>query len=254
MYPNLAIQQGIYIDHLGSPFIDVYDGDIVSVRMKEKQKPKKERDNLIMKGFKLAANGSYGKSNSQDSFLYDPLYTMKTTVSGQILISMWIERVCSQVPATIIQVNTDGYTIRVKRSDVNKIFEISDQLMKDTKMSYEHAQYSKFVMRDVNNYMSKFDYGEMKFKGAFEIDKELHKDPSMRIVPIALEKYFFEDIPIKETIENHTNIYDFCLRLKLNNPWKAELHTIDPKNLETSIDHLSKTTRYYVSNSGRIVT
>ena len=250
MYPNLAIQQGIYIDHLGSPFIDVYDGDIVSVRMKEKQKPKKERDNLIMKGFKLAANGSYGKSNSQDSFLYDPLYTMKTTVSGQILISMWIERVCSQVPATIIQVNTDGYTIRVKRSDVNKIFEISDQLMKDTKMSYEHAQYSKFVMRDVNNYMSKFDYGEMKFKGAFEIDKELHKDPSMRIVPIALEKYFFEDIPIKETIENHTNIYDFCLRLKLNNPWKAELHTIDPKNLETSIDHLSKTTRYYVSNSG----
>ena len=54
----------------------------------------------------------------------------------------------------------------------------------------------------------------------------------------------------KETIENHTNIYDFCLRLKLNNPWKAELHTIDPKNLETSIDHLSKTTRYYVSNSG----
>lgn len=250
MYPNLAIHQKLYINHLGSTFIDVYDKDIVSVRMKEKQKPKKERDNLIMKGFKLAANGSYGKSNSEDSFLYDPLYTMKTTVSGQILISMWIERVCSQVPATIIQVNTDGYTIRVKRSDVDKIFEISDKLMKETKMSYEHAQYTKFVMRDVNNYMAKFDYGDMKYKGAFEIDKELHKDPSMRIVPIALEKYFFEGIPVKETIEKHTNIYDFCLRLRLNGSWKAELHTTDPKHLETSIDHLSKTTRYYVSNSG----
>ena len=74
MYPNLAISQGIYIEHLGPEFLDVYANDIVNVRMAEKKKPKKERDFVIMEGFKLAANGSYGKSNSQDSFLYDPLY------------------------------------------------------------------------------------------------------------------------------------------------------------------------------------
>ena len=102
----LAISQNIYIEHLGPDFIQVYDKDIVSVRMGEKKKPKKERDPVIMEGFKLAANGSYGKSNSEDSFLYDPLYTMKTTVSGQILISMWIEKICSQVNVQIIQVNT----------------------------------------------------------------------------------------------------------------------------------------------------
>ena len=108
MYPNLALTQGIFIEHLGKVFLNVYGDDIVYVRMNEKKKPKKERDPVIMNGFKLAANGSYGKSNSRDSFLYDPLYTMQTTVSGQILISMWIERVCEAIKdITILQVNTN---------------------------------------------------------------------------------------------------------------------------------------------------
>ena len=92
-----------------------------------------------MEGFKLAANGSYGKSNSNDSFLYDPLYTMKTTISGQILISMWIERICEDIKTEIIQCNTDGITIKVKRDDVDRVFEISNKLMEETKMEYEHA-------------------------------------------------------------------------------------------------------------------
>lgn len=107
MYPNLAITQGLYPEHLGKEFISIYDGEVVSVRMKEKKKPKKERDFVIVEGFKLAANGSYGKSNSNDSFLYDPLYAMKTTVSGQILLSMWVERLVEASPTCkIIQVNT----------------------------------------------------------------------------------------------------------------------------------------------------
>lgn len=249
MYPNLAIKQNIAIEHLGKDFIEVYDKDIVSVRMKEKLKPKEKRSYIIMEGFKLAANGSYGKSNSNDSFLYDPLYTMKTTISGQILISMWIERICEDIITEIIQCNTDGITIKVKRDDLDRVFEISNKLMEETKMEYEHAFYDKVVMRDVNNYSAKYDSGHIKHKGAFEINKELHKNPSMKIVPIALEKYFFEDIPIRDTIRNHNNIYDFCLRLKLNNPWGAELHTTD-SDIRTNIQPLSKNTRYYISNSG----
>lgn len=58
LYPNLAITQGLYPEHLGKEFIDIYDGEIVSVRMKEKKKPKNERDFVVVEGFKLAANGS----------------------------------------------------------------------------------------------------------------------------------------------------------------------------------------------------
>lgn len=106
MYPEIAIKGNLTIKHLGPAFIETYDKDIVSVRMNEKKKPKSERNPVIMNGFKLAANGAYGKSNSSDSFLYDPLYTMSTTVSGQILISMWLERICLSVKTQIIQINT----------------------------------------------------------------------------------------------------------------------------------------------------
>ena len=37
-------------------------------------------------------NGTYGKSNEDKSFLYDPLYTFKTTIAGQLFICMWAER------------------------------------------------------------------------------------------------------------------------------------------------------------------
>lgn len=107
LYPNLAINQRLYPEHLGLGFLDIYDGEIVSVRMKEKHKPKKERDFVIVEGFKLAANGFYGKTNSEDSFAYDPLYTLKTTISGQIMISMWIEKLVKAIKnLTILQVNT----------------------------------------------------------------------------------------------------------------------------------------------------
>lgn len=107
MYPNLAITQGIYPEHLGPEFIDIYDGEIVSVRTKEKKKPKKERDFVIVEGFKLASNGAYGKTNEAKSWLYDPLYTMKTTIPGQILISMWVERLVENSPTSqLLQVNT----------------------------------------------------------------------------------------------------------------------------------------------------
>ena len=58
LYPSLAITQNLYPEHLGPEFIDIYDKEIVSVRLGEKKKPKKERDFVIVEGIKLAANGS----------------------------------------------------------------------------------------------------------------------------------------------------------------------------------------------------
>lgn len=66
----------------------------------------------------------------------------------------------------------------------------------------------------------------------------------MRIVPIALSKYFFEGIPVEETIRNHRDIYDFCLMLKLNSKFKGEMRSLTDKI------ELKRTTRYYISNKG----
>ena len=254
LYPSLAINQGLYPQHLGPEFLDIYNGEIVSVRMKEKHKPKKERDFVIVEGFKLASNGFYGKSNSQDSYAYDPLYTLKTTVSGQIMISMWLEKLVKAIKnLTILQVNTDGVSIMFNRQDYQKAVDVTSEMTQITGLTYEFNEYKKMVVRDVNNYSAQYSIdNKIKHKGAFEIDKELHKDPSMRIVSIALEKYFFEGIPVKQTIENHTNIYDYCLRLKLNSAFKGEYNYLDQSSgfLEKKTIKLGKNTRYYISNHG----
>lgn len=49
-------------------------------------------------GFKLSTNSVYGKSNSEYSFLYDPLYTLKTTLAGQLALCMLSEMLMTRVP------------------------------------------------------------------------------------------------------------------------------------------------------------
>jgi hypothetical protein len=90
----------------------------------EKAKPKKERDPVIMEGLKLAANGSYGKSNEESSFLYDPLYTMRTTINGQLLLTMLIEDILINTSAKLLQGNTDGATVYIKRSELDLCLEL----------------------------------------------------------------------------------------------------------------------------------
>ena len=253
LYPSIAIQLGIYPEHLGNQFLEIYDDDIVSVRLSEKRKPKKERDMVIMEGYKLAANGIYGKSGEETSPLYDPLYTMKTTVGGQMFLSLWTEKLVKAIPEIkFIQHNTDGITYLCPRKDVNKVKEIGKEMTSLTGLYIEDNVYSKFVVRDVNNYLAVYESGDIKYKGCFEIDKEYHKDPSMRIVPISLKRYYIDNIPIEQTIRNHTDIFDFCLRLKTNS--KSTPYFKYLENGKIISKKLDRTTRYYVSNSGGIIT
>lgn len=113
------------------------------------------------------------------------------------------------------------------------------------------------IIRDVNNYIAVYDdytleNNHCKLKGCFEIDKEYYKDPSMKVVPISLKKYFVDGIPIKETITNHKNIFDFCLRLKTNSKSIPYFRHLNDKGLIVN-DKLNRTTRYYISNNGGIL-
>ena len=247
LYPSLAIQLGLYPEHLGETFLDIYDKDIVSVRLAEKVKPKKERDMVIMEGFKLSANGIYGKSGEESSALYDPLYTMRTTIGGQMFISLWTEKLVKAIPEIkFLQHNTDGITYLLPRKDLDKAKQISAEMTNLTGLYIEDNIYTKFVVRDVNNYLAVYESGDVKLKGCFEIDKEYHKDSSMRIVPIALKEYFINGTPIEDTIYNHDDIFDFCLRLKTKGDSTAYFIHFDD-DWRIVHDKLNRTTRYYMS-------
>jgi len=151
----------------------------------------------------------------------------------------------------------DGQSILIPRNKIDIIRKVNNQLTKETGLTIEEVFYDKMIIRDVNNYIaikegftsgkSESDY--LKLKGDFEIDKEYHKDPSMRIVPLAVKNYFVYNIPIRETIINHSDIYDFCLRLKTNSKSIAKFTHIVDKQIV--VDTLSRTTRYYISKSAK---
>lgn len=244
LYPSLAVTLGLYPEHLGKIFTEIYN-EIVSTRLKEKKKPKKERDMVIMEGFKLAANGIYGKSGEESSFLYDPLYTMKTTIAGQLFLSMFTEKLVNACPEIkFIQHNTDGLTYLVKRSHLSLVKEVTKEMEDLTGLYIEDNIYNLLVMRDVNSYLARYESGDVKYKGIFEIDSECYKNPSMRIVPLALSNYFLNNIPVSETIYNHKDIFDFCMLHKSNSNFTSFM-----RNGEDIIK-LDRITRYYISNKG----
>lgn len=81
-YPNLSIQYRFYPLHLGEDFCDVYS-DIYQLKTDAEHQGLKDQRAMA----KLALNAAYGKSGDKYSCLYDPKYTLTTTVSGQILLT-----------------------------------------------------------------------------------------------------------------------------------------------------------------------
>jgi hypothetical protein len=252
LYPNIAIKNGLFIEHLGKHFIDVYDKDIVQKRLTAK----KEGNMAISDALKLSANSVYGKSNDINSFLYDPEYTMATTVNGQLLLSMLAEMLVDNVhDITVLQVNTDGITVKIPRDELDMYYVMCREWEEQTNLTLEYVEYDKMVIRDVNNYLSVKTDGKVKYKGCFEINKDYHKDNSFKVIQIALSDYFTKGISVEQTITTHSNIYDFCGRQKFTKDSYGMTHELSYDNTGNPIEltiKQQKNVRYYISNKGCI--
>jgi hypothetical protein len=253
LYPSIAIVNNLFPKHLGLEFIDVYNNDIVAVRLHHK-KLKEKGNKFIVDGFKEAANATYGNSNSMYSWLYDPQYTMSTTINGQLMLTMLAEMLMDLPESNIIQINTDGLTMRIRRDSVDKYYELCKQWEELTKLELEYAEYSKMVISDVNNYLSFYKSGKYKAKGKYEFENvPLHKNKSHNIIPYAFFKHYQNNSNFEETIKNHENIFDFCAGVRAkNSPERGQSFFTLNKVLKGEIitEKLSKTVRYYISNKG----
>lgn len=242
-YPNLSIVYGFRPEHLGNSFNEVYKSIF-----EKRSVAKKTGNKVVNEGLKLSLNGVYGKSNSEWSPFYDPKFTMQITINGQLLIAM-LAKSLADTGCTILQANTDGITIRTKKTAFEKVEAICKKWELTTKLQLEYKHYKKMVIRDVNNYLAVDTDGKVKYKGCFEIDKEYHKDPSFRIVPIALSAYFTDGTPVEDTIKAHKNIYDFCGRFKSRSDSYSEIRYMHD-GLEVK-DRMQKTNRYLVVKNGQ---
>jgi len=242
-YPAIIINNGRYPGHLGKEFLLGYKA-MFDKRLELKPMAKKDKKIAgIVGALKLAVNSVYGKSSDMQNWIYDRQLTMFTTITGELSLLMLIEAY-ELADIHVISANTDGVTIRIKKSLIDKMHEINKWWMDLTSYELERTDYSKIIFSTVNDYLAIKTNGEIKKKGDFLTDFELHKNKSARIVPIALEQFFVNDVPVATTICNHTNIYDYCLRQKASKDFHYEGHSKETKTV------YNKLIRYYVSNTG----
>lgn len=199
----------------------------------------------IVGALKLAVNSVYGKSSDMQSWIYDRQLTMFTTITGELSLMMLIEAY-ELAGINVISANTDGVTVRIKKSLIPKMHEINKWWVDLTGYELERTDYQKIIFSTVNDYLAIKTDGDVKKKGDFLTDFELHKNKSARIVPLALEQYFVSGVPVDDTIKRHSNIFDFCLRQKASRDFHYE--GLNRSSGEKTV--YNKLIRYYISNTG----
>ena len=244
-YPAIIINNGKYPKHLGPEFLSGYK-KMFEKRLELKPQAKKDKRIAgIVEALKLSVNSVYGKSSDMQNWIYDRQLTMFTTITGELSLMMLIEQY-ELNGINVISANTDGVTIRIKKTLLNKMFEINKWWSELTKYELERADYQKIIFSNVNDYIAIKTDGEVKKKGDFVTDFELHKNKSARIVPLALEQYYTRDIPVSDTIMGHSDIFDFCLRQKASKDFHYE--GINRTTGDKTV--YNKLIRYYISNTG----
>lgn len=268
-YPHLSFEYGVYPHHLGFEFCPIYK----AMYDERKSYPK---SNPVNYALKIALNGSYGNSNSEYSFMYDPKFTMRVTINGQLYLCMLGEQLLKVPGLRIIQVNTDGITMHVPRIYSDHVDDLIKWIETVTRVSMETVTYSRMTVLNVNTYIAEsasYEYlrggewlheswfkdndvktdgyegreiigdysGKRKRKKAYMLakDKQWHQDRSYEIVAIAANAALMDGEDIRATIENHTDIFDFMIMVKV------------PKNswLKLGGKDIQKTSRVYASNS-----
>ena len=146
MYPNIAIANRVYPEHLSEKFCDIYE----SVYHERKKYAKGSAENAALK---LALNATYGNSNNEFSPFYDPQYTMTITINGQLSLCMLAEKFMTIPNCTIIQCNTDGVTVKIPRSQKELYDSICEQWQKTVGLELEFAFY------DTINWANSVNFG-----------------------------------------------------------------------------------------------
>ena len=238
------IRNGLCPEHIDKDvFLSLYEGYYEERKKYNKEQP----ENYI---YKILLNATYGLTNDEFSFLKDQQVTLAICINGQLLLTQLLEMLSVIPECKLIMMNTDGFEVIIPRQHEQKYYEICKQWEQLTKLELEFADYSKMIISDVNNYIAIFTNGKTKTKGKYEFENiPLHKNKSHNIIPIAVFNYWVNNIPVEETIKNHSNIFDFCAGVRATKTPKGgkvrfELWKVDEDTIKKT--KLSKTVRYYI--------
>ena len=243
-YPSCLIVNNLYPKHLGIEFVDIYK----NIR-DERVEAKKDKNSFLADSFKYAINGLSGNLQSQYSWTYDPELVVKLRINCQLMILMLIEKF-DLLGAKIVQSNTDGILIKIKKSLLPEIEKAKDEWCKLTKLSMSKEEFERFYQYDVNNYIGvKKGFTEtkdpelIKKKGFFVDEINLGKGMSPKVIAKSLINYFVYNISPEETLKEDKDIKDYLTYQRVSRDFIVEY------NGEKAL-HIN---RFYMSTNGGIL-
>jgi len=201
-YPMIILRLGLYPKHMGKAFLKVYR-EIVNRRLKAKA----EGNTVVANSLKITINGSFGKFGSPWSALYSPDLLIRTTITGQLSLLMFIERL-ERAGIRVVSANTDGIVMLCDRKHEHVMREVVEEWEHDTGFGTEATEYSALYSRDVNNYIAVKKGGGVKLKGAYA-KAGFMKNPQNEICIDAVIAHITEGKSLSATIRECRDITKF---------------------------------------------
>ena len=242
LYPSLLISYEFYPQHLGKEFLNIYK-QIKDERIEAKHNGNKIKNETL----KLALNSVTGNMQSEYSWLYDPKSVMKIRMNGQLFLLKLAEMLINTTNCKIINYNTDGIFILIKRNMLDKLKEIIKSFEEFSLLNMEIEGFEAMYQFAVNDYIAvREGYSKtknpdlIKKKGMFIDTPVLGKGLRPLIIPKAICEYFVNKTPIETTLYNSDDIRDFCTYQKVD----KKFHVMY-ENKE-----VSRINRFYMSKYG----
>jgi len=233
LYPTL-LENGRFIRP------ELYDVlEIYSEKKKERLAAKKSGDKVTNETLKLVLNATTGLMDSQYTWLYSPAQIMALRLTGQLVLLRLFEE-CELANIKVISLNTDGVELILPKVDKEKYLTIIKEIESEFNLEFEHETYKSIHYKSVNDYIAITKKGKIKVKGEFIYEKILDGGNEFLIIPLAVKEFIVNQIPIEQTIKNHTNIFDFCSAKKINRNYTITWNGQKQQQLN----------RFYVSKKG----
>lgn len=244
-YPSLMLEYTYMCLSRAVADINTYKG-IYYERLEAKANDIARADAL-----KLILNTMSGAAKDQWNDLYDFEHASNLCITGQLFLIDLLEKIIKLPEATIIQSNTDGIMLYMRRDTLADAQCIVDEWSKRTRMTMECDLFNCIYQRDVNCYVAEKENGKVKAKGGYLKYYGLYSDPTKfkaedklkRTMPLicskALAEYLLYGTPIATTIKNGT-LEEYALLCKAGGNYKACYHKVDGEYVE-----LQKVNRVY---------
>lgn len=241
-YPTLMYRYKIYPKFLPSLFEEVFN-------IFYKNRIDKNNDKNITK---LPLLGLFGNIGNPSSYLYSPKSFLAITLNLKLIILELIESFCCD-DIEILYVKTDEIILRVKNNQSSFFINNIKRWMEKYKFDVHIDEFDKIIIKSMNDmilykkgYMNNPSYDLVETRGCFNIkSKKIGVNINAPIIAKCIINYFGNNIPLIDTINSSSNIYDFLFYYKSNRQFKI----IDKdENIE-----YERIGRYFISNKGSFV-